>query len=53
MNGRSQAGVVAGCLYVAGIEVERRMTQARLANAADVSTATLRSRVEETRALEA
>ncbi|GAA0309389.1 transcription initiation factor IIB [Halarchaeum salinum] len=53
VNGRSQAGVAAGCLYVAGIDAEQRMTQARLANAADVSTATLRSRVAEIRDLEA
>ncbi|GGM66413.1 transcription initiation factor TFIIB [Halarchaeum rubridurum] len=53
VNGRSQAGVAAGCLYLASIEAGRRVTQARLANAADVSTATLRSRLKEIRDLEA
>jgi len=53
VNGRSQAGVAAGCLYVASIESGRGVTQAHLADAADVSTATLRKRVDEIRALDA
>lgn len=43
-NGRHPAGIAAACLYLAGREYGRRLTQVELAEYADVSTMTLRAR---------
>lgn len=50
-NGRKPSGVAAGCLYVAGLESERRITQTELAEAASVSDVTVRERYNELQAL--
>jgi len=46
-NGRSPAGVAAGCLYTAVVERELLTTQADIAEAADIAVETLRSRYQE------
>lgn len=46
-NGRSPAGVAAGCLYVAMREQDGMATQAEVAASAEVSVETLRSRYQE------
>jgi transcription initiation factor TFIIB len=48
-NGRGPTGVAAACLYLAGREYEAEYTQAELAEAAEVSTATIRERFRELR----
>ena len=46
-NGRNPAGVAAGCLYAAVAERELLTTQAQIADAAEVSVETVRSRYQE------
>jgi len=48
-NGRNPAGVAAACLYLAEKERGSGLTQAALADAADVSVPTLRARYQELR----
>ncbi|WP_313692407.1 hypothetical protein [Halorarum halobium] len=50
-NGRNPNGVAAACVYVAGIELAERVTQAELADLADVTPVTIRNRVRELQAL--
>jgi len=52
-NGRNPAGVAAGCLYVAVAERELAPTQEEIADAAEVSVETVRTRYQELQASEA
>jgi transcription initiation factor TFIIB len=49
-NGRSPSGVAAACLYHAGREHGQRLVQGQLADAAGVSSSTIRARWNELRA---
>ncbi|WP_313692110.1 transcription initiation factor IIB [Halorarum halobium] len=46
-NGRNPNGVAAGCVYVAGIDLAERVTQADLGEASGVTPVTIRNRVRE------